>query len=257
MSRFTDAVQDLQSKQKSSLGVSFYTRWVNRPGGRLFAAAFSLTPISPNQVSLISGAVTLGGVLLIAAVQPSWWLGVLVWFVLALGFVLDSADGQLARLTGKGSAAGEWLDHVIDAGKVVLVHAAVLVSWFRFVDLPDSRLLLVPIAFMFSTVVMFVGGTLAEMLMRSRRADVTTPRHSRVRASLLLAGDYGVFCLVFLLLGSPSAFVVAYSLLAAVNLALLVVLLAKWFRELSNLKQGSPDSSPPVRTVRGASDPVT
>lgn len=230
------AVRELQTGQKSNVGVSYYTRWVNRPAGRLFAAAFSLTPITPNQVTLVSGAATLLGVGLLAALEPTWWLGLLVWFFLALGFMLDSADGQLARLTGRGSVAGEWLDHVLDAAKVVLVHAAVLVSWFRFFDLPDDRLLLVPILFLLTAVVMFVGGTLAELLLRPTRSGSTSSRPSRLRAVLLLLVDYGMFCLVFLLLGVPAAFIPVYGALAGVNAVLLVLLLAKWYQELGAVR---------------------
>lgn len=57
----------------------------------------------------------------------------------------------------------------------------------------------------------------------------------------LLPVDHGVFCLVFLLLGSPVAFRAGYTVLFAVHALFLVAFLAKWFRELTALR---PD---PVR----------
>ena len=61
---------------------------------------------------------------------------------------------------------------------------------------------------------------------------------SRIRAVALLPADYGVFCLVFLLLGEPAAFRAGYAALAAVHALFLVAFLAKWFRELKALRAG-------------------
>ena len=57
--------------------------------------------------------------------------GVVVSLLLILGYALDSADGQLARLLGGGTPEGEWLDHVIDSAKLATIHLAVLVSLYR------------------------------------------------------------------------------------------------------------------------------
>ena len=236
MGRFSEAMHQLQGSQKTSRGVSLYSRFVNRPGGRVLAAAASTTSLSPNQVSLLSGLVTMTGLVLLAVVEPSILLGVVVWVVLVVGFMLDSADGQLARLRGQGSPAGEWLDHTLDAAKMVGLHAAVLISWYRFFDLTDDRLLLVPLLYQLVAVVMFVGGTLAESALRGRGAKTSTAPSTK-RSVLLLAGDYGILCLVFLLLGWQSLFVAGYSLLAAANALLLLALLMKWFRELSALSK--------------------
>ncbi|HBF82568.1 MAG TPA: CDP-alcohol phosphatidyltransferase, partial [Streptomyces sp.] len=61
---------------------------------------------------------------------------------------------------------------------------------------------------------------------------------SRVRAVALLPVDYGVFCLVFLLLGAPAAFRAGYAALAVVHALFLVAFLVKWFRELKALRAG-------------------
>ncbi|MYU47740.1 CDP-alcohol phosphatidyltransferase, partial [Streptomyces sp. SID7803] len=59
---------------------------------------------------------------------------------------------------------------------------------------------------------------------------------SRLRAVALLPADYGVFCLVFLLLGDETAFRFGYAVLAAVHALFLVLFLGKWFRELKALR---------------------
>ncbi len=236
MTAYRDAVSALGARQKSQRGVSLYSRFVNRPLGRLVAAAAYTLGMSPNLVSLLSALVTLAGVAVLALVAPTWWSGVLVWQLLAWGFVLDSADGQVARLQSRSSPGGEWLDHVIDAGKMVVVHAGVLVGWFRFTDLADG-LLLVPLFFQLVAVVMFAGLTIVALLKRVSRtpASAGASSPSLARAVGLLPADYGVLTLCFVLWGAVDVFAAAYTLLALVNAVLLVLLSTKWWSELRSL----------------------
>ena len=231
MGGYTMAIAELRNRQKSSAGVSYYSRWVNRPGGRALAALAYACRLTPNQVSLLSGGATGTAVLLVATLPPSPSAGLFIWILLAAGFMLDSADGQLARLRGSGSLAGEWLDHVIDAGKMVALHAAVLISWYRFFDVP-GLMLLIPLAFQFCAVLMFMGGTLTELLKRTAGLGGSTRPPSTWRSILLIPVDYGVFCLVFLFYGAPSLFVGLYSALTATAGCFALMLLVKWFKEL-------------------------
>ncbi|MFC8230166.1 CDP-alcohol phosphatidyltransferase family protein [Streptomyces sp. NPDC057287] len=243
MSGTGTVLRELRGAQKSSKGVSLYSRYVNRPAGRLLAAGACRAGLTPNQVTLVSAAFTFSSITAVALVEPSWWLGVLVYAGLVVGFVFDSADGQLARLTGKGGPDGEWLDHVVDCAKMVLVHSAVLISFHRFGGLPGEGWLLLPLGFLFVAVLTFCAGLLREQLGKAaaRAAPVAAGPAapvSRVRAVALLPADYGVFCLVFLLLGAPGAFRAGYAVLAAVHALFLVAFLAKWFRELKALRAG-------------------
>ncbi|MTE22154.1 CDP-alcohol phosphatidyltransferase [Streptomyces sp. TRM43335] len=234
MSRFRYAVERLAAAQKSAKGVSLYSRYVNRPAGRLLAAAAYAARLTPNRVTALSAVSTFTGVALTALLPPSHALAVGVFAALVVGFALDSADGQLARLTGGGSAAGEWLDHVVDCAKTLALHMAVLVAFHRHFDFSDPLLLLVPVAFQFAAVLIFFGGILTEQL--KRRAAATTAsaaRPSTLRSVLLLPVDYGVFCAVFLFLGNRELFTVLYCALLAVHLVFLVAFLVKWYRELS------------------------
>ncbi|MEU6418603.1 CDP-alcohol phosphatidyltransferase family protein [Streptomyces spiralis] len=242
---------ELRGAQKSAKGVSLYSRYVNRPAGRYLAAGAYRAGLTPNQVTLVSAAFTLAGIAAVALIRPSWPLALTVYAALVLGFAFDSADGQLARLTGKGGPAGEWLDHVVDCVKMVALHTAVLISFYRFFDLPGDGWLLLPLGFQLAAVVTFCGGLLTEQLKRAaveaatRAASATAGNPgggapaaappSRLRAVALLPVDYGVFCLVFLTLGAPGLFRAVYAVLAAVHALFLVAFLAKWFRELSAL----------------------
>ncbi|SCD87554.1 CDP-alcohol phosphatidyltransferase [Streptomyces sp. BpilaLS-43] len=233
----------LRGAQKSSKGVSLYSRYLNRPAGRLLAAGAWRAGLTPNHVTGISAGFTFASIAAVALVEPGWWLGVAVYAGLALGFAFDSADGQLARLTGRGGPDGEWLDHVVDCAKMILVHTAVLISFHRFGELPSDAWLLLPIGFQFAAVLTFCAGLLREQLGKAAAGAASLAAGapasvSRVRAVALLPADYGVFCLVFLLLGAPAAFRAGYAALAVVHALFLVAFLVKWFRELKALRAG-------------------
>ncbi|MFD3411764.1 CDP-alcohol phosphatidyltransferase family protein [Streptomyces cyaneofuscatus] len=232
-------LRELRGAQKSTKGVSLYSRYVNRPAGRVLAAGAYRAGLTPNQVTLVSALFTYTALAAVALVEPSWTLALLVYAALALGFAFDSADGQLARLTGRGGPDGEWLDHVVDCGKLLLVHTAVLISFFRFGELPSQGWLLLPLGFQLAAVVTFCAGLLREQLGKAAAtAPAATAPVSRVRAIALLPADYGVFCLVFLLLGAPGAFRAGYAVLAVVHTLFLAAFLTKWFRELRALRPG-------------------
>ncbi|WP_052398128.1 CDP-alcohol phosphatidyltransferase family protein [Streptomyces sp. NRRL F-5123] len=229
--RFGGALRQLRAAQKTAKGVSLYSRYVNRPAGRVLAAGAYRVGLTPNQVTLASAAFSYGGIAALAAYAPSWGLAVGVYAALAVGFALDSADGQLARLLGKGGPAGEWLDHVVDAAKITGVHAAVLITFYRHFALPGDAWLLLPLGFQLAAVMIFFGGLLKDKLTPKNPAGPAAAP-ARWRAVALLPVDYGVFCAVFLLLGSQSAFRWAYSALFGVHALFLAGFLGKWFREL-------------------------
>lgn len=234
-------LRELRGAQKSAKGVSLYSRYVNRPAGRIFAAGAYRLGMTPNQVTLVSAAFTFAALAVVALVRPGWGSAVLVYLGLAVGFALDSADGQLARLTGRGGPDGEWLDHVVDCAKMILVHTVVLISFHRYFGLGSDGWLLLPLGFLFVAVLTFCAGLLREQLGKAAARSapaVGTPAApvSRLRAVALLPADYGVFCLVFLLLGDETAFRTGYAALAAVHALFLVAFLGKWFRELRALR---------------------
>ncbi|WP_433404833.1 CDP-alcohol phosphatidyltransferase family protein [Streptomyces sp. CA-146814] len=235
-------LRELRGAQKSAKGVSLYSRYVNRPAGRVLAAGAYRAGLTPNQVTLVSALFTYVALAAVALVEPSWTLALLVYAALAIGFAFDSADGQLARLTGRGGPDGEWLDHVVDCGKLVLVHTAVLISFYRFGELSSDAWLLLPLGFQLAAVVTFCAGLLREKLGKAAVAEAPVAQAaapvSQVRAVALLPADYGVFCLVFLLLGAPGAFRAGYAVLAVVHTLFLAAFLAKWFRELRALRPG-------------------
>jgi phosphatidylglycerophosphate synthase len=228
---------------KSNRGAPGYSRWVNRPLGRQLAILAFQVGLTPNQVTLVSGAVTLTGIAVLALAPATIPVGFTVAALLALGYALDSADGQLARMRGRGSTTGEWLDHVIDCVKIASLHMAVLVAWYRSFDLPAEALVL-PMVFGIQASTFFFTKILTDALRAAHaRTDgdaapstPPVPGRAPVLASLaVLPLDYGLLCIVFALLGFHTVFLWAYSTLAVLGVALLAAGFAKWYRDLSRL----------------------
>lgn len=238
--RFSSNLEALRHAQKPSRGTAAYSRYVNRPTGRLVAAWAHSIGMTPNQATAVSALLSGSGIALIALVRPTLLIGVLISVLLAAGYVWDSVDGQLARLRGGGSKSGEWLDHTIDCFKTVTLHLAVLISWFRFAPIDDARWLLIPIAFTVIAAATYFG----LILMPTLRPPVVTPavdaaREPRWRAFALLPIDYGVHCWIFVLSGWWWGFLTVYTALMLICGLALAVALRKWWRELRVLDEES------------------
>jgi phosphatidylglycerophosphate synthase len=234
-----ETLRRLSSAQKGAQGAPAYSRFVNRKLGRLLAALAFHARLTPNVVTGISATFTGTAIALLALVRPSWPMGIAVSLLLVVGYAFDAADGQLARLRGGGSPAGEWLDHMVDATKTSSLHLAVLIGAYRFETVDRGPLLLVPMGFCVVGAVLFFGTMLNEALRERHgavtRAARTAERPSVLRSLLVAPTDYGLLCLVFLLLGAPTVFFSAYSLLFVATAGYLVLACGKWFREIGRL----------------------
>ncbi len=231
-------VRRLAAAQKGAHGAPAYSRFVNRPVGRVLAALAFHRGMTPDAVTATSAVLSFSAIATVAIAPHTWWVGVLVALGLALGYALDSADGQLARLRGGGTPAGEWLDHLVDAAKTVSIHLAVLVGLFRQGEVGQDWLL-VPIAFAVADVVYFSAMLLNEALRTAHGAPTRAARKagpaSVVRSLVVLPTDYGTLCLVFVLLGSAPVFLAGYGFLAVCTAGFVLAALPRWRREMSRL----------------------
>lgn len=232
-------IRRLAGAQKGAQGAPAYSRFVNRKLGRVLAALAFHVGLTPNAVTGLSAVCTFTGIGLLALATPTVGTGLTVGVLLVLGYALDSADGQLARLRGGGSPAGEWLDHMVDAAKTASLHLAVLVGLYRSGVTGSDLLLLVPVAFAVVSVVHFFATLLNESLRGQHGAQIRAARSgvrpSVLRSLLVAPTDYGVLCLVFLVWGMPTVFLGLYGVLLAGNMAYVLLALPKWFREMGRL----------------------
>ncbi|MFN2491134.1 MAG: CDP-alcohol phosphatidyltransferase family protein [Actinomycetota bacterium] len=85
------------------------TRYVYRPVSRPVAGWLARTSVTPIQVSWLSAVFAAAGG--VAFAQRAYVLGVVLVLV---GQVTDCVDGDLARVTGRSSRSGAYLDSVLD-----------------------------------------------------------------------------------------------------------------------------------------------
>ncbi|MDT0631196.1 CDP-alcohol phosphatidyltransferase family protein [Rubrivirga sp. S365] len=93
------------------------------PLSRALVAPLARWGVSPNAVSLAGLAFGAGAAVAYAR-YTEWPFVVLGFALMVVWHVLDGADGQLARLTGKTSEIGKVLDGLCDHGTFVLVYAS-------------------------------------------------------------------------------------------------------------------------------------
>ena len=89
--------------------------WLFRPLAARLVTVLAKTPLTPNQVTALSGLCGLcAGLLVFLSMDHSVWWAVAGGAMAFLSVVLDCADGQLARLRGESSLAGRGMDGTID-----------------------------------------------------------------------------------------------------------------------------------------------
>ncbi len=110
---------------QATLGIavdSGVDRYLHRRCSRWISRLLVRTPVTPNQVSLLSLAIGLVAIWCFwHATAASALLGVLVY---ALACIVDHADGEIARLTFQESRLGANLDWTIDT----IIHAGIVLG---------------------------------------------------------------------------------------------------------------------------------
>lgn len=230
---FRAALSALGSAQKSGPGVPAYTRWVNRGLGRYAAAAAYRLGLSPNAVTFLSASFSAVAIWLLSAVRPNVSVGIAAAALLAFGYLLDSADGQVARLSGKGSLAGEWLDHVVDAIRTPAIHLGVMIGLWR--QGTDHWILLVALLYCLVAGGQFISQVLAEQLAKGGPRPLQ--RGGLRQSWVLLPTDTGILCWIFLLWGLPGVFLVVYTALFAVNVVHTAVSMRRKYVKLKALQR--------------------
>ena len=131
---------------KKQHDINWFTEWVARPPAAVIVYLLKATPITPNQVTFASAIVAAGACAMIALL-PSWACLVAAAIVFELSFVLDCADGQLARHRKMASPLGHLLDFLMDELKAMLLFGCVAVRLWR--QTGDEWLLVIGLAGLF------------------------------------------------------------------------------------------------------------
>jgi phosphatidylglycerophosphate synthase len=129
------------SKKKQD--INFFTEYIARPPAAVVVYALRGTRITPNQVTFLSAVFAAGAGAILAGLLGWTWL-VVAALVFEFSFVLDCADGQLARLRKTASPLGHLLDFLMDELKAMLIFGCVAVRLWR--ETGDVRMLVVGLA---------------------------------------------------------------------------------------------------------------
>jgi phosphatidylglycerophosphate synthase len=132
------------SKKKQD--INWFTEWVARPPAAVVVYLLRNTRITPNQITFGSALIAAAACALFVA-WPSWTGLIVAAAVFEFSFVLDCADGQLARHRKIASPIGHLLDFLMDELKAMLLFGCVAVRLYR--ELHDERMLLVGLAGLF------------------------------------------------------------------------------------------------------------
>ena len=133
-------VAAIYRSSKKKQDINWFTEWIARPPAAVVVYALRGTPITPNQVTFVSAFVAAGACALLIACL-GWIPLVIAAALFEFSFVLDCADGMLARLRKLASPLGHLLDFLMDELKAMLLYGAVSVRMWR--ETGDARMLLV------------------------------------------------------------------------------------------------------------------
>jgi phosphatidylglycerophosphate synthase len=208
-----DGAEDELIRRRTYQPIGRY--WALGPA-RWIAERLAPTRIRPNAVTIASAALVLGASALVASGGPAWasrWLAS-IW--LAVGLVLDTTDGHLARLQGTTSEFGRWLDANLDELGDMALHASI--AWAAFARDANPAWLVVGMVYGMGKYLYLVGSSTGAAL-DGPSAPAGSPVHpetpSRLRSLALLAGHADLRWHLWIVLAAVGALdwgLVAYAL---------------------------------------------
>jgi len=156
-----------------------WNRFVARPLAAVVVVPLARTGITPNQVTFLTLPVFLAGAVVLALL-PSWGALIGAAAIIELSYVLDCADGQLARLKGTSSPVGAHLDFLMDELKAFALIAAIAIR--LWLPAHDARWLLEGL-----------GGLVAVAAAISLTTFVRRPEYAAATGAVVShgTGDYG------------------------------------------------------------------
>lgn len=210
-----------EAARRHDTGGAAFTRFISGRLGSWVAASAIRLGVHPSIVTLASlllGTCTSAVVIAFAdRAQAWWWPGWVAFVGWQLAYVLDCADGQVARATGKKSDHGARLDVLVDYA----VHCSVIVALLTVVAAAGP----LPVAVLVLPATLWFVGTFTGVLRRSATDDQSLIRGRKIVAEVIkMAGDNGatMFVLGGWLLVHPRTVFVPVAAFTLANLVLLV-----------------------------------
>jgi hypothetical protein len=200
-------------------------RFFNSIFSRPITTALMRTPIRPNHITVVATLIGLAGAAYL--LRGNWMAYAIGGTLLEIQCILDSCDGEIARLKYQGSRLGQWLDTITDGildNTFVACAAIAAGGWWQSVGL--------------ALVACRVGAEVyvyVDVYRRTRTPDQTLFRlwYEDERASADEIYDHRSFNSWFRSLGRRDLFVAAYWLCCLANLPEGVVLYASVMNGIS------------------------
>jgi len=130
MQRRSLTIDEIKKRTEKKDG-SFFTRYLVRPISRRITVRLYRTNISPSIITLFGALVgIIGGLLFLLNI---YWATVLAGILVALSYVFDCVDGEIARLnqrcTKTGALLDEYSDRIVD---IVVILCLGLVNYWIY-----------------------------------------------------------------------------------------------------------------------------
>ena len=132
---------------KKKRDINRFTQYIARPPAAVVVYLLQNTRVTPNQVTFASAVVAAGAAAMLILLPGHLWL-IVAALVFEFSFVLDCADGQLARLKKIASPLGHLLDFLMDELKAMFIYAAVAIRLWQERG-GDDRMLLIGLGGLF------------------------------------------------------------------------------------------------------------
>ncbi|HTJ46941.1 MAG TPA: CDP-alcohol phosphatidyltransferase family protein [Kofleriaceae bacterium] len=139
-------IRNIYRSSKKKKDINWFTQHIARPPAAIVVWLLRGTPVTPNQITFLSAIIAAGACAMFATL-PGYAALVIAALVFELSFILDCADGMLARLRKVASPLGHLLDFLMDELKAMLLFGCVAIRMYR--ETYDDRILYVGILGLF------------------------------------------------------------------------------------------------------------
>jgi phosphatidylglycerophosphate synthase len=170
----------------------FVARHLNRPLSLQLTRAFIVLGLTPNQISVLGLLVGLAGaVVTLHGTHLALAIGAALY---QLASVLDGSDGEVAKLTGRASARGSWIDTACDEVASVAYLAALPIGVYRGTGQPRYLALggffIIALVLLYAILIAYLRRTASHGSMLQVLADV--------REASRRPGPHGAVCRLML-----------------------------------------------------------
>ena len=127
---------------KKKRDINWFTEWICRPQAAALVYFLKGTPVTSNQITLLSLIVCAAAGAMLVFLPGHLWLLVAA-AVFEFSFILDCVDGQLARARKVTSTLGHLFDFLVDEIKAMLLFGCVTIRlWREAADVAQGEMFL-------------------------------------------------------------------------------------------------------------------